>query len=131
MPVRFDIFTEGNEADHAMVAQNLSPNDIVTLNAGTYHVVSYFGDINAVVRADLRVEPGQLTEATLYHRSAQVSFKRKGSDDLIWSNDRYVFRESYPIDPDSPDYFDRENEAIREASERFAESMVADLLEGF
>ena len=73
--LRFDVFTGGNETEHAQVAQNLSANDIVTLNAGTYHVVSYFGDVNAVVRADLRVEPGQLTEATLYHRSAQVSFK--------------------------------------------------------
>jgi hypothetical protein len=73
--LRFDIFTSGNEADRVLVAQNLSANDVVTLNAGTYHVVSYFGDINAVVRADLRVEPGQLTEATLYHRAAQISFK--------------------------------------------------------
>ena len=74
--LRFDIYTGGSsESDRALVAQNLSPNDIVTLNAGTYHIVSYFGDVNAVVRADLRVEPGQLTEATLYHRAAQVSFK--------------------------------------------------------
>ena len=56
-------------------AQNLGANDIVTLNAGTYHIVSYFGDVNAVVRADLRVEPGQLTDATLYHSAAQISFK--------------------------------------------------------
>ncbi|HYG61210.1 MAG TPA: LptE family protein [Thermoanaerobaculia bacterium] len=75
-------------------------------------------------------ETGRATEYEI-SITAQVSFKRKGSDELIWSNDRYVFRESYPIDPDSPDYFDRENEAIREAAERFAESMVADLLEGF
>ena len=27
------------------------------------------------MRADLRVEPGQLTDATLYHRAAQISFK--------------------------------------------------------
>lgn len=73
--LRFDVFTAGNEGDRMLVAQNLSANDIVTLNAGTYHVVSYFGDINAVVRADLRVEPGQMTEATLYHRAAQVTFK--------------------------------------------------------
>lgn len=74
--LRFDIYTTGSsEADRTLVAQNLSPNDIVTLNAGTYHIVSYFGDVNAVVRADLRVEPGQLTDATLYHRAAQVSFK--------------------------------------------------------
>jgi len=47
----------------------------VTLNGGTYHIVSYFGDVNAVVRADLRVEPGQITDATLYHKASQVSFK--------------------------------------------------------
>jgi len=73
--LRFDIFSSSNETDRMLVAQSLSANDIVTLNAGTYHVVSYFGDINAVVRADLRVEPGQMTEATLYHRAAQVTFK--------------------------------------------------------
>ncbi|WP_423067999.1 hypothetical protein [Devosia sp. CN2-171] len=73
--LRFDIYTAGDEADRTLVAQNLSPNDIVTLNGGTYHIISYFGDVNAVVRADLRVEPGQLTDATLYHKAAQVSFK--------------------------------------------------------
>jgi len=73
--VKFDILTAGDEASRTPVADGLAPNDIVTLNAGTYHVVSYFGDINAVVRADLKVEPGQLTDATLYHRASQVSFK--------------------------------------------------------
>ena len=73
--LRFDIFTAGSESDRTLIAQGLAANDIVTLNAGTYHVVSYFGDVNAVVRADLRVEPGQLTDATLYHRASQVTFK--------------------------------------------------------
>ncbi len=74
--LHFDVFTVGaSEADRAIVAQDISANDILTVNAGTYHIVSYFGDVNAVVRADLRVEPGQLTDATLYHRAAQVSFK--------------------------------------------------------
>lgn len=74
--LRFDIYTAGaSESDRTLVAENLSANDIVTLNAGTYHVISYFGTINAVVRADLKVEPGQLTDATLYHKAAQVSFR--------------------------------------------------------
>ena len=73
--LRFDILTAGAESDRTLVAQSLAANDIVTLNAGTYHVVSYFGGVNAVVRADLRVEPGQLTDATLYHRASQVTFK--------------------------------------------------------
>ena len=70
----FDIFT-GDEGSRTLVAEGLVPNDIVTLTAGTYHIVSHFGTINAVVRADLRVEPGQLTDATLYHHASQISFK--------------------------------------------------------
>lgn len=73
--LKFDIFTAGEENDRALVAEGLLPNDIVTLNAGTYHIVSYFGSVNAVVRADLRVESGQLTDATLYHHASQVGFK--------------------------------------------------------
>lgn len=73
--LRFDIFTAGEESERALVADNMPPNEIVTLNAGTYHIVSRFGTINAVVRADLRVEPGQLTDATLYHHASEVSFK--------------------------------------------------------
>jgi hypothetical protein len=73
--LKFDIFTGGDEANRTMIAEGLLANDILTLNAGTYHIISHFGDINAVVRADLRVEPGQLTDATLYHHAAQVSFK--------------------------------------------------------
>lgn len=73
--LRFDIFTAGEENNRVMIAENLPPNDIVTLNAGTYHIVSHFGTINAVVRADLRVEAGQLTDATLYHHASEVSFR--------------------------------------------------------
>jgi hypothetical protein len=73
--LRFDVFADDSENDRGIVAEGLTANDILTLNAGTYHVVSRFGAINAVVRADLRVEPGELTDATLYHRAAQVAFK--------------------------------------------------------
>ncbi len=77
--LHFDVFASGTGSDtdssRVQVAQNVSANDILTLNAGTYHIVSYFGDVNAIVRADLRVEPNQLTDATIYHRAAQVSFK--------------------------------------------------------
>jgi len=73
--LKFDIFTAGEENTRALVAEGLAANDMVTLNAGTYHIVSYFGSVNAVVRADLRVEAGQLTDATLYHHASQVGFK--------------------------------------------------------
>lgn len=73
--LRFDIYTAGEESNRVLIAENLPPNDIVTLNAGTYHIISRFGTVNAVVRADLRVEAGELTDATLYQRASEVSFR--------------------------------------------------------
>jgi hypothetical protein len=72
----FEIFTAGEgPQDGALVAGSVTPGDIVHLNAGVYNVVSRFGTVNAEVRADLRVDPGQITDATLYHRAGKVSFK--------------------------------------------------------
>ncbi len=71
--------------------------------------------------------------ATEYEISitAQVAFRRAASDDVLWSNERYQFRESYPVEVSETGYFDRENLAIEEVAGNFAETMVSDLLEGF
>ncbi|MEP7012815.1 MAG: LPS assembly lipoprotein LptE [Acidobacteriota bacterium] len=71
--------------------------------------------------------------ATAYEISiaAEVKFKNLADNKVIWSNDRYTFKESYPLDASSANYIDREDEAIQKAAKRFAEAMVGDLLEGF
>ncbi|HXU29732.1 MAG TPA: LPS assembly lipoprotein LptE [Thermoanaerobaculia bacterium] len=72
--------------------------------------------------------------ATEYEISitAQVTFKRVGTEGaVLWKSDRYTFRENYPVDPSSTEYFDREDQAIETASKRFAETLVTNLLEGF
>lgn len=71
--VRFDIYESGGERQ--AIETGVAPDTLVHLNAGVYNVVSRFGNVNATVRADIRVEPGQLTEAMLYHRAAQTSFR--------------------------------------------------------
>jgi hypothetical protein len=69
--------------------------------------------------------------------TARMAFKRTDTDDdpdndpVLWSNDRYLFRESYPVEVSEAEYFDREDLAIEDAAGRFAETMVSDLLEGF
>ena len=74
--IRFDIYSSDAGADPNMpVAQDVLSNTTLTLNSGSYHVVSRFGSVNAVVRVDLRVEPGQLTDAVLYHKAGQVAFR--------------------------------------------------------
>ena len=58
-----------------LVARNIRPNEIVPFHAGTYHVVSQYGRLNAEVRADFMVEPGKVTKATIVHRAARITFK--------------------------------------------------------
>ena len=36
--------------------------------------LSKYGDVNAVTRADVRVEKGKLTEVVMNHRAAEVTF---------------------------------------------------------
>ncbi len=71
--------------------------------------------------------------ATEYEISvtASVAFKRHGSDDVVWKNDHYQFRETYEVDTSEAGFLDREEQAIKDAAQRFAETMVSDLVEGF
>lgn len=72
--------------------------------------------------------------ATEYEISitARMVFQRPDVEDgVLWSNERYVFRQSYEVEVSETGYFDQEDVAIRDASSRFAETMVSDLLEGF
>jgi hypothetical protein len=51
------------------------PKIVNRLNAGIYRIVSKYGDANAMVEADVTVEAGKLTEATMAHSAARVTFK--------------------------------------------------------
>jgi outer membrane lipopolysaccharide assembly protein LptE/RlpB len=64
--------------------------------------------------------------------TTEVAFVRTDDDETaLWSNNRYLFKESYDLSGDEASFFDRENIAIEESAGRFAETMVTDLLEGF
>ncbi len=74
--ISFSVYVAiGADSEGKLVLSNGKPGEIIRLPAGTYHIVSTFGDANAIQRADLRVETGQLTEATLNHRAAVVTLK--------------------------------------------------------
>lgn len=72
--LKFDVFTDGIDGEQIPIITNVEQNALIHLNAGVYSVVSRWGNQNATVRADIRVELGQVTEATLFHKAAQVSF---------------------------------------------------------
>ena len=91
--LRFSIYEAETDpqGDRALIIPNVEPNRVVRLNSGTYHVVSTYGSVNAVIRSDIRVEAGRLTEAMVEHRAAQLTMKLvrdEGSEaiaDTSWS----------------------------------------------
>jgi len=76
--VQFDIFEgsflQGRAASRPFF-RGADPGDLVVLPAGDYYVVSTYGEGNAVIQADLQVAPGKVTDATLHHRAAEVTFR--------------------------------------------------------
>lgn len=75
--LRFSIYEDKADAagNRALIVPDVKPDAIVRLNSGVYHVVSNYGSVNSVVRSDIRVEAGKLTEATVEHKAAQVTLK--------------------------------------------------------
>ena len=75
--VAYDILSsERDQLDNRVrVLGGARPNVINRLNAGIYRIVSRYGDANAKVEADVTVEAGKLTEATVSHSAARVTFK--------------------------------------------------------
>lgn len=72
----FSVFVplQGN-SEGRLVTSGAKAGEVIRLPEGTYHVVSTYGDSNAIQRADVKVETGKVTDATLHHRAAKVTLK--------------------------------------------------------
>src|ERR1700694_1430542 len=68
---------EGGE--HASLVPNVAAGDVVLLPEGTYYIISNYGDAasvaNSVVRSDIRVQAGKLTDVIITHRAAVITLK--------------------------------------------------------
>jgi outer membrane lipopolysaccharide assembly protein LptE/RlpB len=87
----------------------------------------------AVTRFDFYpVAFDQSGQATQYQVAvtARVTLKSLPDEKPLWENPAYTFRDNYSFQG-SGSYVDRQNDTIDKVSEKFAESLVASLLEGF
>jgi hypothetical protein len=89
--ITFDIF-KGSQFEPGYktpVAQGVLTGDVVVVPEGNYHIVSNYGDTNAVVRSDIRVQAGKLTDVTVSHRAALITLKlvsERGGDPIANTN---------------------------------------------
>lgn len=78
--ITFEIFhgSQFDSGDKRSIVQNVVTGDVVLLPEGTYHIVSNYGESNAIVRSDIRVQSGKLTDVTVTHRAAMITLKLVG-----------------------------------------------------
>jgi hypothetical protein len=75
--ISFDIYpgSQFDTAERRPIAQNVMTGDVVLLPEGTYYIASNYGDGNSVVRSDVRVQTGKLTDVVVTHRAAVITLK--------------------------------------------------------
>ena len=78
--ISFDVFpgSQFEPGDKRPIASGVVTGDVVVLPEGTYHLVSNYGDSNSIVRSDIRVQAGKLTDVTVTHRAAVIMLKLVG-----------------------------------------------------
>ncbi|MEZ5821598.1 MAG: hypothetical protein R3D82_12415 [Xanthobacteraceae bacterium] len=64
---------EGGE--RSSLIPSVTAGDVALLPEGTYYIISNYGDANSVVRSDIRVQAGKLTDVIITHRAAVITLK--------------------------------------------------------
>jgi len=91
--ITFDIYpgSQFEAGDKRPIAERVMTGEAVMVPEGTYYIVSNYGDGNSMVRSDIRVQAGKLTDVTVTHRAAVITLKlvsEKGGEALAntaWS----------------------------------------------
>jgi hypothetical protein len=75
--LRFSIYQgeESADGERPLIVPDVKPDTVIRLNSGAYHIVSTYGSVNAIIRTDLNIEAGKLTEATVEHKAAELTLK--------------------------------------------------------
>jgi len=105
MAVSYDIYSGESDqlGNRRRIMSGARPGLIMRLNAGIFHIVSQYGDANAIVSADVTVEAGKLTEVAITHPGATVTFRlvtraggeaQSGAQWAILDGDGDVIKES-------------------------------------
>src|SRR5712691_2876006 len=75
--ISFSIYkgSQFETAERASLVPNVAAGDVALLPEGTYYIISNYGDANSVVRSDIRVQAGKLTDVIITHRAAVITLK--------------------------------------------------------
>lgn len=67
--------SSATDSEAKLVTKTLKSGEMIRLPEGPYHVVSTYAGSNSIVRSDIVVQSGKVTEATMNHRAATITLK--------------------------------------------------------
>lgn len=75
--ISFDIYkgSQFDPGERRPLLSNMTTGEVALLPEGTYYILSKYGDSNSVVRSDIRVQAGKLTDVVVNHRAAVITLK--------------------------------------------------------
>jgi hypothetical protein len=75
--ISFDVYmgSQFEAGDRRPIAEHVMTGSVVVVPEGTYYIVSNYGDANSLVRSDIRVQAGKLTDIAVNHRAAVITLK--------------------------------------------------------
>ena len=75
--ISFSIYkgSQFEAAERSSLIPNVAAGDVALLPEATYYIISNYGDANSVVRSDIRVQAGKLTDVIVTHRAAVITLK--------------------------------------------------------
>lgn len=75
--ISFDIYkgSQFEPGDKRPIASSVITGEAVLVPEGAYYIVSKYGDGNSLVRSDIRVQLGRVTDVTVTHRAAAIMLK--------------------------------------------------------
>lgn len=75
--ISFSIYkgSQFETAERSSLIPSVAAGDVALLPEGIYYIISNYGDANSVVRSDIRVQAGKLTDVIITHRAAVITLK--------------------------------------------------------
>ncbi len=75
--ISFDVYkgSQFETGERRPIAEHVQTGAVLVVPEGTYYIASNYGDANATVRSDIRVQAGKLTDITVNHRAAAITLK--------------------------------------------------------
>jgi S1-C subfamily serine protease len=72
--ISFELY-KGSEFEPGNNPISAGSGEVISVPEGSYHIVSHYGDANSTVRSDLCFLGGRLTDMSINHRAATITFK--------------------------------------------------------